>query len=116
MATNIIFRRGDRLNVPCTAPTTPAAGGPVLFGDRPGVALSAEDADGNTVVQFEGVAELSVKGIDGSGNSAVAVGDAIYYTDGDTPKLNKKTTGTRFGTAMGTVGSSATATIRVRIG
>ena len=59
---------------------------------------------------------LSFEGIDGSGNSAVAVGDAIYYTDGDTPKLSKKATGTYFGVALETVGSSSTDTIRVRIG
>ena len=116
MSTNMIFRRGDRLTVAVTAPTTPAAGGPVIIGVLPGVALSAEDADGNTVVQCDGVFDLSVKGVDGSGNAAVAVGDQLYYTDGDTPKINKKTTGTAFGVALEAVGSGQTDTIRVRIG
>jgi predicted RecA/RadA family phage recombinase len=116
MATNIVFPDGDVLSVACTAPATPASGGPVLYGTVPGVALGDEDANGNTVVTFTGVAELSVKGVDANGNSAVAVGDRLYYTDGDTPKINKKATGTAFGTAMAAVGAASTATIRVRIG
>lgn len=116
MATNIIFRDGDRLTVAATHPTTPSSGDPVRFGDLPGIALGDEDADGDTVVQFQGVAEVSVKGIDGDGDSAVAAGDVIYYVDADTPVLSKKATGRRFGVALAAVTSGATATIRVRIG
>lgn len=116
MSTNIVYEDGNQLAVACTAPTTPAAGGPVIFGKRPGVALTAEDADGLTTVKFNGVATLSVKGHDGSSNAAIAAGDIIYFTDGDTPKLNVRTAGTRFGYAMEAVTSGATATIKVMIG
>lgn len=127
MAKNVIFEEGDQLSVICTQPATPASGDPVLFGDLPGVALTDVGKGGNaatkTSVQFEGVGEFSVKGINGSGNSAVAPGDVIYYVAGDTPVLSKKATGVRFGVAMGKpdqtgnlIASGSTATIRVRIG
>lgn len=127
MAKNLIFDEGDNLSVICTQPATPASGDPVLFGDLPGIAMTDVGKGGNaptkTSVQFEGVGEFPVKGINGAGNSAVAPGDVIYYVAGDSPPLSKKATGVRFGVAMGKpdqtgnlVGSSATATIRVRIG
>ncbi|MGH3375991.1 MAG: capsid cement protein [Actinoallomurus sp.] len=116
MAKNVIYNDGDRLAVACTDPATPASGDPVLYGQRPGVALTSEGTDGLTSVDFKAVPNLSVKAIDGSGNSAVAEGDIIYYVSGDTPKLSKKATGVRFGYAMGAVTSAATATIPVKIG
>ncbi|MCV2395929.1 DUF2190 family protein [Actinotalea sp. M2MS4P-6] len=116
MATNVIYEYGRRLAVPCTFPATPASGDPVIFGDLPGVAIGAEDTDGKTVVQFEGVADVSVKAIDGGGNSAVAAGDVIYYVNGDTPALSKKSTGVRYGVAMEAITSGSTDTINVRIG
>ncbi len=116
MTTNRKYEKGDNLQVVVTHPTTPASGDPVRFGQRPGVALTDEDAAGLTSVQFDGVFQLSVKGIDGSGNAAVTAGDILYYTDGDTPVLNKKTTGVRFGYAKEGVVSGATTTIEVIVG
>lgn len=116
MAKNIIFEDGDQLALAATDPTTPASGDPVVVGQLPGVALTAEGADGLTSIKFDGVATLSVKGIDGSGNAAVAAGDILYYVSADTPKLSKKTTGVRFGYALEAIASGATATIRVKIG
>lgn len=123
MAKNIIFEDADQLSVVCTDPATPASGDPVLVGDMPGVAQTAERSDGTTTVNFECVAELSVKGVDGSGNSAVAAGDVIYYVAADTPKLSKKATGVRYGVAIPKPGdpatliaAAATGTIRVRVG
>jgi predicted RecA/RadA family phage recombinase len=116
MAKNRIYADKNRQSVACTDPTTPASGDPVLFGQRPGVALTSEDSAGNTSVQFDGVFNLSVKGVDGSGNSAVASGDILYYVTADTPKISKKATGVRFGYAHGTVSGGGTATIAVAIG
>lgn len=100
----------------CTDPTTPASGDPVHVGQIPGVALVAEDTAGLTTAALDGEFTLSVKGVDGGGNSAVADGDILYYVDADTPKLSKKTTGVRFGYARGAVISGATTTIPVEIG
>ncbi|WP_326642884.1 DUF2190 family protein [Streptosporangium sp. NBC_01755] len=116
MATNIIFDEGVQLQLAATDPTTPVSGDPVLVGQLPGVALTNEGSDGLTTIKTDGVATLSVKGVDGSGNSTVSAGDIIYYVTGDTPKLSKKATGVRFGYALEGVTSAATATIRVKIG
>ncbi len=101
----------------CTSPTTPASGDPVLCGQIPGVALENEDANGATTVALDGAFRLSVKGENAAGNSAVAVGDILYYEAGQTPPVNKDATnGVRFGYALAAVSSGATATIAVEIG
>jgi predicted RecA/RadA family phage recombinase len=66
----------------------------------------------NATVQTEGVFDLSVKGEDGSGNAAVAVGDMLYWTDKDTD-LNKDSSEDPFGIALEAVTSGETATINV---
>lgn len=116
MAKNVIYNKGDRLAVACTQPATPASGDPVLYGVQPGVALTSEGADGITSVQFCGVASFSVKGYNGSANTAIAEGDIVYYKAGATPPLDVDSSGVRFGVAMGAVASGATTTIPVRIG
>lgn len=118
MANNLIFNEARSLSVVCSDPTTPASGDPVRYGNLCGVALTDESGGGNptgyTSVDFgHAVYDLSVKAVDDSGNSAVAVGDAIFYVDADTPKLSKKQSGYFFGFAMETVTSGSTATIRV---
>ena len=119
MAKNIVREIGNQLAVTVTVPTTPVSGDPVRWGVKAGVALNDEGADGKTTVKFDGTALLSVKGITDSGtNSAVTEGQALYYSDGDTPPVSKKSNGTNstlIGHAMGAVGSGATATIEVRL-
>jgi predicted RecA/RadA family phage recombinase len=120
MATNL--HKDDRryLTGAATQPATPVAGDPVLLGQIPGVALTGEgeggNASGEITIDTEGIYNLAVGGVDANGNSAVTPGDIVYYTAGDTPKLNKKNTGVRFGYALGAVESGQTATIPVRIG
>lgn len=115
MAINERYEEGSPLSVVCTDPATPAAGDPVLVGQLPGVALTDEDAAGNTTVDFEGVYTLSVKGTNGA-NAAIAAGDILYYVAANTPKLSVTNTGVRFGYAMEAVASGATSTIQVKIG
>lgn len=98
--------------------TQPASGGvvgdPGLVGDRPCVLLTDQDDDGFATVKFNGSFRLSVKGEDGSGNSAIAVNGAVYYDSAATVKINKDSTnGVRFGTAVEAVSSGATSTIVV---
>jgi predicted RecA/RadA family phage recombinase len=116
MAKNMEFGDGTKLSVVCSDPATPKSGDPVLVGQIPAVAVTNERADGTTSVDTEGVWNLSVKGVDGSGNAAVAAGDIIYYVAADTPKLSKKATGVRFGYALDAITSGSTATIRVKLG
>jgi hypothetical protein len=116
MATNITRQIGNQLAVTVTHPTTPTSGSPCRWGVKAGIALIDEDSvDGKTTVKFDGCATIPVKGIDGSGNSAVAEGDALYYTDADTPPVSKKATGTLIGHAMAAVASAATTTIEIRL-
>jgi predicted RecA/RadA family phage recombinase len=116
MAKNQVFDEGEQLSLVCTDPATPKSGDPVLVGQIPGVALTDERADGTTTVDTEGVFKLSVKGVDGSGNKAIAAGDIIFYVAADTPKLSVKATGVRYGYALEAVTSGSTATIRVKLG
>lgn len=121
MATNLHMKDGRYLYEAATAPATPASGDPVLIGQIPGVALVDEGDGGNdtgeTTIDTGGVYNLNVEGVDGSGNSAVAVGDILYYDAAATVKINKDVTnGVRFGYALGTVGSAATGVIPVKIG
>lgn len=118
MAKNIVFSPGYRLAIVATHPAVPKSGQPCRFGVRTGIALVDEKANGKTTVDFGPfVAEVSVKGIDDSVNSPVAVGDAIFYVDADvgdgTGFLDKKGSGYFFGFALATVGSGSTATIQV---
>jgi predicted RecA/RadA family phage recombinase len=120
MATNIKrYLQGHfAMPVVVTNPATPVSGDPVRYGEMTGIALTDEGEGGNaatfTTVEFGAcVVSVSVKGIDDSGNSAVAAGDSIFYVDADTPKLSKKASGYFFGFAIGTVNSAATATIEV---
>lgn len=117
MAKNIIHEEGDQLYRLVTVPASGAlSGDPVLCGQKPGVALTNQDAANYATVKFDGTALLSVKGVNGSGNVAVAAGDILYYVSGDTPPVSKKATGVRFGYAAEAIASGATAAIRVDLG
>lgn len=120
MATNEVIAPRDTLSLACTHPTTPEAGGPVIFGVLPGVALTKEGEGGNksteATVALDGVFKLSVKGADGSGNAAVTAGDRLYYKSDATPVINKNSGGVPFGIALEGVGSGSTATIKVKVG
>lgn len=112
MAKNLVFAEGRKLTLPVGAGVK--SGDPVAIGAMTGVALNDRDAAGNATVDFGGVYELSVKAVSDVGNSAIAVGDQLYFVAGDTPKLSKKSsTGLYFGFALDAVNSGETATIRV---
>lgn len=92
-----------RIGVVATDPASPTSGSPCRFGSKV-VGVAEGDMDSTTsitVLNTDCIAELSVKAVDGGGNSAVAAGDVLYYVDGDTPKLSKKTSGVAFGIAYG---------------
>ena len=114
MAKNMVHTPGDQLNV---VKASVVSGDPIVVGQMPGVALTcSESGTNNVTMKRNGVFNLSVKGIDGGGNSAVAIGDILYHTAADTPPLSKKATGVRFGYALEAVNSAATGTIKVAVG
>ena len=102
-----------RLRVAVSHPSSPTKHAPVRVGELAGIALAAEDGQGITPVTLQDTWDVSVKAINGGGNSAVAVGEKIYYVDGDTPNCSKKTTGTFLGYAGAAITSGGTATIPV---
>lgn len=114
MALNELIAPARHISVVCSDPTTPASGGPVRWGSITGIAIIDETADGKCTIDISSASyNLSVKGVNDSGNSAVADGDSIFYVDADTPKLSKKSSGYFFGIARAAVGSGLTATIEV---
>ncbi len=117
MAKNVVYMWTESKPLVCSQPATPQSGDPVVCGQIPGVALTAEDSNGVTTVALDGVFDLSVKG-ETTTDAAIAVGDIVYYDSAATPhKINKdNTNGVRFGYAMAAVASGATATIPVRVG
>lgn len=115
MARNTRYDDGWDLEVPVASGTV--SGDPVVVGQLPGVAQTDRDSDGDAAVTFKGVHMLEVEAVNNAGNSAVAVGDIIYYEAGETPPLNKDSVaGVRFGYALGTVTAGETAEIAVKVG
>lgn len=114
MAANETRNPAQRLSVVPSAPATPVSGDPVRYGAMTGLAQTSARTDGTVSVDFGMFsATFSVKGVDGSGNSAVAVGDSLFYVDGDSPPLSKKASGTFFGIALAAVTSGSTKAIDV---
>lgn len=115
MATNVVFKPGEQMQYVVSHPATPASGDPVRIGEMTGIAETDEHDDGTTSVDTGAfVATFSVKAVNTGGNSAVALGDMLYYVDADTPVLSKKDTGRLFGYALEAITGGQTATIRVK--
>jgi predicted RecA/RadA family phage recombinase len=111
MAKNMIQKEGKYISLSIASKLS---GDPALVGNITGVCLTDTDSAGKVSLDLgPAVYDLSVAAIDGSGNSAVGIGDKLYYVQTDTPKLNKKTTGTFFGYALEAITSGSTDTINV---
>lgn len=117
MSKNNVFSFGTpvTLAVVPSDPAAPVSGDPVRCGFMCGLAETDMNEDtGNTTVNFgPWVASFTVKAVDGSGNAAIAVFDPLFYVDGDTPKISKKTTGYFIGYALDALDSGSTGVIRV---
>ncbi len=113
MSTNETHDHGDVLKLPVPANYT--SGDPVVVGRMPGVLETDRDSDGNAIVKMRGVFDLSVEGTDAVGNTAIAIGDPVFWQVGDTPVLSADESGELFGHATEIVLTSATTTIKVRV-
>jgi hypothetical protein len=95
---------------------TKSSGDPVLIGDQGlhGVCLTDTGADGKAVVDLgPGVVyDIPVKGHNGTIDTAVDIGDKVYYTDGEA-FLDVDPAATFFGYALEAVSSGATTTVNV---
>lgn len=98
MANNFKYD-GEVLGILESALTHPArtgnlveAGDPVFVGSLVGVALDSAAADTDTVsVGTEGVWELSATAATATGDSAIAIGDKLYYQDAESKALGTLT-------------------------
>lgn len=120
MATNRIRPNGRNILMACTHPALPVSGNMCRIGTLTGVVQTDENAAAMSTVDFgPAVYELSVKGENDGGDSAVIVGAQLFYVDADvadgTGYLNKKVSGNFFGFALETVDSSSTSDIMVLI-
>jgi predicted RecA/RadA family phage recombinase len=92
------------------------SGDPMVLGGFLPVVLGT-DAEAaspyKAAVETEGVFDLSVEAADDDGNSAVTLGDAIYYNSSDDPVLSKKSAGEFYGVALEAIEAGETDTIKV---
>ena len=119
MAKNEVLKRGEFLET--TVPAGTVAGDPVMLGGAAGNCPAVAQTDRNTTtgkasVMTVGVHNLSVRGINGATNTAIAEGDILYYDNARTPKLDVTPGGKRYGYALAAVASGATAVIPVKVG
>ena len=95
------------------------SGDPVSIGNAlRGVALTDYNAqDGKASVEVgNGIYDINVQAVDDAVDSAVAVGDRLYYAGSATPFLSKKRSGKFFGIALEAINAGLTATINVLVG
>ena len=106
------------INVELAVPASTTTGDPVLLNDMVCYAQTTRDDDGNATVTIPCAfaRELTVYGRGDGTNSAVAVGDKLYF-DATDDQINKDSSnGVAFGYALGTVTSGSSATIMVGFG
>lgn len=114
MATNRVYAgRPEILPDLAVLPVDADSGGPVVIGKIPGVALKDADSDHKTIVQTDGIFDLSVKD---TATGGIAVGDILYFDNATTPKVNNTNTGIRYGYALEVIANGLTDTINVLIG
>lgn len=113
MATNKV-QEGKILDL--TVPAGTVSGDFIVAGLLHGVALTDRRTDGKASVDISGVWDLSVTAADEDGNSAVSIGDALFYDAAASPdRLDKNSTGVLFGIALEAILTGVTATINVLI-
>jgi len=112
---NARYKDGRNIDVP--VPVGTKGGDPLVLGTGaikiPAVANIDRLDDGTASVTRVGSFLMQVQAIDGSGNSAVAVLDPIYFNSGATPKLNKNAAGVAWGVALTTLASGTTGEVEV---
>jgi predicted RecA/RadA family phage recombinase len=110
---NIILSPGDTIPLTNTTGSTVSSGGLFVINALTGVAVNdvADSATGEFLVK-NGVVDVSVKGHNGSSNTAVSVGNKVYYTSGEA-FCDVDSNAQFFGFALETVTAGGTSTIRV---
>lgn len=117
MATNVYKDTMGGLTIELPA-ATGSSGDPYLNGSIRGLLLTDSDGTNASVLtEFTSIVDVVVEAKIANGNSAVAVGDDIFYDSAETIKLNKDSTnGVFYGVALETVTSGSSDTIKVGLG
>lgn len=104
-------------DVICDYPTTPKAGDVVRCGTMIGYALTDEDSDGYTTVDF-GPREIEGKVVGGGTGDGddLAAGSKVYFDDSSNPLTGDDSGNVFAGYALGAVDGSGNATINVLLG
>ncbi|HLF28217.1 MAG TPA: capsid cement protein [Anaerolineae bacterium] len=117
MATNIVIE-GHSVNMKVAVPVGTVAGDPVEIVDLHGVALTTRDGDGKATVKFPFayVAKHTVEAVNNAGDSAVAIGDKLYYDTAADIKINKDgANGKGYGYALETIDAGGSDAIKVGV-
>lgn len=101
----------ENLRVICSYPTTPAAGGVVIYGDLCGIAEGDEDSNGETVVRLG--PWIGTQSVTDSVGGGIAKGDPLFASKATPVILSNLSTGVFFGWANEAIGAGLTATIEV---
>jgi hypothetical protein len=118
MATDLALENNWTESLVVSSPASPLSGQAVRVGNETGVAITDMGKGGNyatktTVMKGPSNWRLPVSAVNDAGNSAVAVGDALFFNDGDAFLSKKSSAGYYFGQAREIVPTGATATIIV---
>jgi hypothetical protein len=107
---NTRYEEGQQITY--AAETGHSSGDPVLAdGVTPGVAVNDSVTAGTTILRApSSVVVLTVQAVNDSGNIAMAPGDTVYYSHGDTVVLNGKTSGVPYGILMDAIALGVTST------
>jgi predicted RecA/RadA family phage recombinase len=113
VAKNTRYKAGDDIDIAVAVGTV--SGDPVVVGGIAGYANIDRQDDGTASVRLKGSALFTVKAANASGNSPIAVGDAIYIDPALTPKLSKIPTAPAvlFGHALTALASGLTGEVEV---
>ena len=112
MATNIVRKPGQQIEIVPTDPVLPVSGGTIRYGNETGIALTTAAAPGQPVTCDLGPFEADLLVTD-TGNTGIAAGDILWRHDGGLLDNVPALTGYYYGRARGAVAQGQAATIRV---
>ena len=112
MATNIVRKPGQQIEIVPTDPALPVSGATIRYGNETGIALTTAAAPGQPVTCDLGPFEADLLVTD-TGNTSIAAGDILWRHDGGLLDNVPALTGYYYGRARGAVAQGQAATIRV---
>jgi hypothetical protein len=112
MATNIVRKPGQQIEIVPTDPALPVSGATIRYGNETGIALTTAAAPGQPVTCDLGPFEADLLVTD-TGNAGIAAGDILWRHDGGLLDNVPALTGYYYGRARQAVAAGQAATIRV---